>query len=243
MVHEIGQYDITDRQLLAAKAQARVGKDIGEAKITRTIFGSARVRIIREQDKKRRAWLLAALALAALSAAAWQGWIAMNQTAPPHLSATVRVGAPAFQPEYLPVAAPPPARIKPGTPSQSETINPGIIQKSAPQQAPGLKASEQVAAKPVASRPLTAGKPQTAPLATNSNPARNQTDVQQLTRLSAPVQPATSDVKKPIAAVQPAASSAAAVAPLAEPLVREVTPTPLTTAIDQPSGPVDAQSN
>ena len=57
MWHEISQYDIPDRQLLAAKAQSSVGrrKDIGEAVITHTIFGKARVRIIREQDKIRRA--------------------------------------------------------------------------------------------------------------------------------------------------------------------------------------------
>ena len=77
MRHEISQFDISDRQLLATNAQPRVVRlmDIGEAKITRTIFGRTRVRVTRERDKKRRTWLLAALAVMALAAAAWQGWI------------------------------------------------------------------------------------------------------------------------------------------------------------------------
>lgn len=76
MGHEISQYDIPDRQLLATKAQSRagMGEDIGEAKIIHTIFGRAKVRVIREQDKKRRAWLLATLVVMALAAAAWEGW-------------------------------------------------------------------------------------------------------------------------------------------------------------------------
>ncbi len=243
MVHDISEYDIPGRQLLAAKAQARVGKDIGEAKITHTIFGKARVRIIREQDKKRRAWLLSLLALAALAAAAWQGWIAMNRTAPRPLSATIRVGAPAFQPEYLPTAAAPPSvKSKPGTPSQTQPINLATSQKSPVQQAPGLKVSEQVVAKPIAPQPLIASKLQATPLATNSNSSKNQTGMQQIPKLSAPIQPATAIVKIPIA-TQPAASSAAALAPLAEPLVKEVTSTPSPTGINLPSSPVNAQSN
>src|SRR5450756_2656023 len=89
MGHEISQFDIPDRQLLATNAQPRVDRlmDIGEAKITRTIFGRTKVRVIRERDKKRRAWLLTALAVMAIAAIAWQGWIALQQmqSAPPPL--------------------------------------------------------------------------------------------------------------------------------------------------------------
>src|SRR5665811_708237 len=107
MGHEISQFDISDRQLLATNAQPRVDRlmEIGEAKITRTIFGRTKVRVIRERDKKRRAWLLTALAVMALAAAAWQGWIALQQmqsAAPPlPLSERIRVSAPVFQSEGI----------------------------------------------------------------------------------------------------------------------------------------------
>ena len=244
MGHEISQYDISDRQLLASKTQSRVGKgkDIGEAKITHTIFGRAKVRVIREQDKKRRAWLLTGLAVTVLAAAAWQGWIATNRITPPPLSARIQVGAPAFQPGFLSPSTTPSARSKPGASSQTEINNQVASRKNAPQQPPGLNVAGQIAAKPVTAQPLTAGKPQTASLATNNNPSKNQTGMQQIPKLSAPIQPATAIVRIPIA-TQPAASSAAAAAPLAEPLVKEVTSTPSPTGINLPSSPVNAQSN
>jgi hypothetical protein len=245
MWHEISQYDIPDRQLLATKAQSNMGrrKDLGEAKITHTIFGKARVRIIREQDKIRRARLLMALAVVALAAASWQGWIVMNRTAPPPLSTRIQVSAPAFQPEYLPAAVAPSSVVnKPGMASQTGTITRTTDQKSATPQVRGLKVSEQIVAKPVASEPLVAGKPQTASPATNINSSKNRTDIQQLPRQSAPMPPAIPFVKAAVV-TQPAASSTAVVAPPDSPLVKGVTSTTPLTGINQPSSSVNAQSN
>ncbi len=52
MSHEINQLDIPDRQLQASTAQSKASTwtDIGEAQITYTIFGKAKVRIIRKHD-------------------------------------------------------------------------------------------------------------------------------------------------------------------------------------------------
>jgi hypothetical protein len=48
MGHEISQFDIQDRQLLAGNPRPRAGivTNLGEAKITRTIFGRAKVRVV-----------------------------------------------------------------------------------------------------------------------------------------------------------------------------------------------------
>ncbi len=61
-------------------AKARVWTEIGEAQITHTLFGKAKVRIILQRDKTRRAsWLLAML-LTMLAAVAWLEWLAPQPT-------------------------------------------------------------------------------------------------------------------------------------------------------------------
>jgi hypothetical protein len=251
VLSEISEFDIPDRQLLAtgAKPAVSISTDIGKAKITHTIFGRARVRIIRERDNKRRAWLLGALAVIAIVTAAWQGWI-MFQQAGSHpaslpLSARIRISAPTTQPENLPPAATPPSVTnKPPTPLQAEINKLMASQKSAPQPPPGSNAPGQTAAKPVTAQPLAASKPQTAPLATSNNPLRDQTDKPLPPRLSAPVQPVVPAVAPPRATSpvsQPAASSPAAVAPFADPLAREDTPALSPAGDNQPADPVNAQ--
>ncbi len=245
MGHEISQFDIPGLQKLATNAQPRVGMwtDIGEAKITHTIFGRAKVRVIRKQDKKRRSWLLIGLAVISTAAAVWQGWSVSQQTEPlaaPPLSATVRVSTPIFQPEYIPpTATPPSVKSKPDSPPQIEINKPATGQKSAPQQPLGLKAPEQTAAKPV-TQPLIASKPQAASLATNNNSSMNQTGMQQPPKLPAPIQPVTTIVATPHA-TQPEANSPAAVAPLVAPLVEEDTATQSPAGDNQPPDPVNAQ--
>lgn len=105
MAYEISQFDIPDRQLLAEEVKPRPVRamDIGEAKVTRTIFGRPRIRIICERDKKRRVWLLSVLAAILVSGAGWQGWVALQRvlSAPPPLplSARIRVSPPVIEPE------------------------------------------------------------------------------------------------------------------------------------------------
>ena len=249
VVHEISQFDIPDRQLLASKAQPRsdMRMDIGEAKITRTIFGRAKVRVIREQDRKRRAWLLTVLALMAIAAAVWQGWISFQQmqsAAPPlSLNERIRVSPPAFQPEAIP-EPPPSVRDRQRTQTQIVIDSMTTRREPAPKPPLGLKSSGQLAEKsvtgePLAAKPLTA-KPQTAPLAANNSSAKNQADLQAPPKPSAPPQ-----LSAPAAAALPAtqspANKAAAVAPPAEPLARETTAPPSSAGDNQPPEPVKAQ--
>lgn len=105
MAYEISQFDIPDRQLLAEEVKPRPVRamDIGEAKVTRTIFGRPRIRIICERDKQRRVWLLSVLAVILVSGAGWQGWVMLQRVlnAPPPLplSARIRVSPPVIEPE------------------------------------------------------------------------------------------------------------------------------------------------
>lgn len=248
MVHEISQFEIPDRQLLAANAQPGVGMwtDIGEAKITRTIFGRAKVCVIRERDKKRRAWLLTALAVIVLAAAAWQGWIAwqqMQSAAPPlSLNERIRVSAPVFQSEGI-NATPSSVRDRQRTPTQIVIDSMTTLREPPPKQPLGLKASRQMAENPDMGEPLTASKPLTAnpqAVATNSSSAKNQADMQQPPKLSATTQLAAPAVATP-PATQPAANRPAAVAPRAKPLIKEDASTLSPAGGNQPPGPVNAQ--
>lgn len=246
MGHEISQFDIPNRQLLATNAQSGVcmWTDIGEAKITHTIFGRAKVRVIREHDKKRRAWLLMTMAVTALATVAWLGWIASQQTeplvaSPLPLSARIRVSAPTFQPEDISFpATTPSARSKQRTPSQIVIDNMTTRRESPPPR--GLNAVGKIAAQPVTAQPLIANKPQTAALATNNNASKHQTDMQRLPRLSAPIQPVAPTVATP-PGTPPAANRPANLAPLVAPSIKEDTSPPSPAGNNQPPGPVKAQ--
>jgi hypothetical protein len=248
MGHEISQFDIPDRQLLASSAQAGMWSDIGEAKITHTIFGRAKVRVIRERDKIIRAWLLAALAVLVISVAAWQGWIALQQSkllaVLPPLSERISIGAPVFHPATIAPASRSSAGSKPESLIQSEIDSLVANPNRLPPRPPPLNA-KPMDAKPVTAQPLMASKPQpvkpqTAPLATNSVSSINQTGTQPHPRKSAPIQPATPAVAAP-PATQPAANRPAPVAPPAEPLSKKDTSATSLAGNNQSSDPVNAQ--
>jgi len=235
MGHEISQFDIPDRQLLAANSQPRVSikSDIGEAKIIRTIFGRAKVRVIREQDRKRRAWLLTALVVTVIAVAAWQGWIIfqrMRYIAPAvPLSERIQVSDPVFRPAYI---APDPHPSKQKSVSLIQTEINGLLSGPLPRRPPhGLNA----AAKPATSEPLMAKKPQTTPVATTNNASMNQTDRQQALKPSAAIQPVAATVAT---TPQHAADIPAAVVPLAGPLAKRVASTPSPARNGQPQDPV-----
>lgn len=246
------EIDMPDIQLPSTDAKPRAGTwtEIGKAEITHTIFGKAKVRIIREHDRTRRARLLAALMLTALAAAAWLGWIASQQTEPqqsaaplPPVSAKVQESAPAFQPEN--VASPAMQTIaesKPITPPLTEVNKPAIAQKE-PHQSQGSKGDEQITVKPVKSPALKTSKPQMETPATDNNATKNQTDKPLPPKLPSPNQPVATAVAIPPATkqvAQPPASSPVAVHPLAVPLVKEGNTTQSPAGNIQPTDPVNS---
>lgn len=103
MGRAIEQFYIPDRQLQESSSPPNVNvwTDIGEAKIQQTIFGKAKIQIIRKQDKKRRTWLWAMLVVTASTAASWQGWeiyqLQINAVPPPSLSQSIKMSPPVFQ--------------------------------------------------------------------------------------------------------------------------------------------------
>lgn len=251
MGHEISQFDISDRQLLATSARASMWSDIGEAKITRSIFGRARVRVIREKDKIIRVWLLATLAVVAIAVAAWQGWNAFQQSellAPLiPLSQRISISAPVYQPETVsPAAARSAGRNKSESLIQTEIDSLVASPNMLPQRPLGMNATKPMAAKPVTPQPSIASKP--APLATNNNSSKRQTVMQPLPKLPGPIPPAAPAVATPPAGQQPAAPSAATspatqpeankptpVPPPAEPLTKSTTSTQSSEGNNQPS--------
>ena len=219
MGHEISQFDIPDRQLLDTNAQPRVSlkSDIGEAKVTRTIFGRAKVRVVRERDKKLRAWLLTVLATLALAAAGWQGWIVFQQmqNAAPQLSLSerIRVSAPVFQPEDIGTST---VRSKEKT--QTELVIDSLSTRREPAPQPRQE-------------PVPQPRRESAPQASISLKASDKMIAKPL----APIQPAPTNIVTP-PVTQPEVSRPVAVTPSAAPVIKETNPTPLPASNNQPSG-------
>lgn len=208
MVHEISQFEIPDRQLLASKTQPVSGmwSDIGEAKVTRTLFGGTKVRVIRAQDKKRRAWLLTVLALMLLAVAAWQVWIALQHSellaALPSLDERIRVSAPIFQPEDIPAA---PTSAKSRQKTLTEIVLDGMATRRPPPPQQPLK--PQTVAKPFESQPPAASKLQTAKQQTEPLDSVKNPDMQPLPKLSDPMQPVAATVPPVAPSINPVAPS------------------------------------
>ncbi|MGA7595087.1 MAG: hypothetical protein WCA64_07815 [Gallionella sp.] len=237
MGYEISQFDITDRQLLASDPQPKTAKtsDIGEAKVTRTFFGRARVRVIRAQDRKRRTWLLTVLMAIAAALAAWQGWVVVqrveNEPPPVPLSERISVSPPTFRPELV-APDPHPSYRRPESLIQSEID--GLLSGPLPRHPPpGLKASVKAAEKPAES-----GPDQSAPAVAVNSAEANDSDLQQ---------PGTQQQGTPPVAIPSAAKIVAATpkpatgqpARLAEPSASENAAAP--TNNGQPAGPAKAQ--
>lgn len=236
MSHENSQFDIPAIQLRESKTQPRVSlsREIGEAQITHTIFGRAKVRIIRKGDQARRNMILAAITMAALAVAAWQGWFTSLQTEPVQsttpasaVNTGAQVNVPASLPEGISAPAIPPLGTSEPVVSPAAANNsPAAIQKVAPQQTIELKDAGQktpapakvqpkpvpVKPKPVPAEPLKVGKPTIAPAAANKDTLKNQADMPVPARQLPAKRPVTPAVATSPAA-QPAASSPAAVAP------------------------------
>jgi hypothetical protein len=199
MRHEISQFDIPDRQLPAGSAQAGSRSDIGEAKITRTIFGRARVRVIRKQDKILRAWLLGTLAVTVIAVAAWQGWVALQHSKMfavlPPLSERISVSPPVYQPATIAPAAPrSPGKGRPESVIQTEIDSLVSNPNGRPPRPLPLNNTQPMDATPVTAQPLVASKPlqvkpqPSPPIATNNGASAKQTTVTQShSKPSAPV--------------------------------------------------------
>lgn len=165
MTHETVRLDNMNFQSLTTGMRPRnnTWTDIGEAQVIHTIFGGARVRIVRKKSSIRRALLLAMLAVLAGTAAIWQVWVTAPQSGlqqgaahEPVLSGAAPAKTSVTQPEPAPLrSVVPEVKNKPAMPPQAGIKNAAIAQKSVPPQPP-VKPPEPVAAKPATPQPLPA---------------------------------------------------------------------------------------
>lgn len=224
MSEQNNQPDLLDRQLIPARSKATLSREIGEAVVTETIFGKAKVRIIRKGDKMQRVLRTATYIAAGVAAViAWQVWESSNQAAAPETEPVVGAvnpeSVPASQPEAAPVLAEP--AVQAVLPPQTIAVVPVAVSHSAPGAA--TAASSVAPAKPlVVPRPVLA-RPQSAPPATGT--LETPLPARALPR-PMPPRPAAS-VPAAATAIRPQVdSSPAAILPLSSPLARETTPAP-----------------
>lgn len=188
MSHEISQLEISGIQLRDSKTQPKVShsREIGEAQIIHTIFGKAKVRIIRKHDSYwRTLWLALAFIVSATSTYFLQTWYATRQaetvraaavvTPPLPVAAAESVSPPGVQNEVASAALPAGVAAT-ATPAPVAVTSPAIVQKAVPppqtaMTTPALATPKPavVAPKPVAIQPkavpvvqsAVAGLPQT----------------------------------------------------------------------------------
>jgi cytoskeletal protein RodZ len=168
MSHETGQLDSVDRQLLETGAPPKASEwtEIGEAEIVYTIFGKAKVRIIRKHDKMRSGLFL--LVMLVIVVVAWQGWVLYERSESmqnvdilPEKNSKSDVTAPAAGAENS---------------NESSTAQLLTSKKSESQQPNDLNDAKPLAVKPIVHQPLRAIRPQSAPVATNNGVLMNQAD-------------------------------------------------------------------
>lgn len=251
MNHEISQLDIPDRQLLASNTRPSIWTEIGEAQITHTIFGRAKVRIIRKNDNRDRVLWFTGIAAIVLAAAAWQGLFTSHQAEQslgadqPPVGIKEPVSTPAIRSEKSATPVTPPEATKElSAPIQAEIDKPPIRPKSVPQQVrrpinpePKLVHSEMPRPKPNSAqqepifaqpRPVTSEPPLALVVPHSASSAAKSPTI---------TQPANSLVPKPTGAVapalsatkpvaQPAASSPASVIQLSDPVQPPAAPAP-----------------
>lgn len=150
MNQQNSEFEISGIQLRESKTQPRVSmsREIGEAQIVHTIFGKAKVRIIRKHDKMRRAlWWAGVAGAAAIAAVAWQqGWFAPQQTEPQQSADALPAASPEAQSS---VAASnslfPAASAVGGATAPEEPVFQTLPQKLIAQQANEIRAAERAA--------------------------------------------------------------------------------------------------
>ena len=210
MSYESGQLDAIDRQMMDAGAPQKASEwtEIGEAEITYTISGKAKVRIKRKHDKMRQVvFLCFILAIAIL---AWQGWGFYDRT---EQQAIVPDSAPIKSTGVDSEQASSPTEKNVESNPDQPTINKIDEQQ---QNQDVKKEAKQTAMKPFVRQPMVVMRPQPASAATNSSPSINQTDTQLQSPLSSKttVSPTTVPLHSTQAAASSSASSTTIVTPM-----------------------------
>ena len=253
MNHEISELDIPDRQLLASNTRPNIWTEIGEAQITHTIFGRAKVRIVRKKDNRRLIFWVLGVAVLAIAGVAWQGLFTSQQpeevqsTDQAAVSTKEPVRAADTQSEKIASPETPTGTVKElGAPIHAEVDKP-VVPKNKPHQAeepklpePKLANQEMPRPKPTQPKPIlakprpviteqrVAEKPQVVPYAGSQAAKAPASTVPSVNSISQkPSGAAAVAVIKP--GVTIAASSPAAVMEFSDPLQK-----PADSTVDSP---------
>ena len=176
MEHEISQFEIPSRRLLATGIPQglRTLTDVGKAKVAQTIFGKAKVLVIREHARNRHRFLLAAAITTAIVAIA-AGQLSQSDEQPvvednsPPLNEKVQISAPTFRPEFVaPSISQSASEATRRTPPPVESRM-AIRMEPAPQRPPALKSTAPAAAKAESPETVVTSKPKTGVVAASSN--------------------------------------------------------------------------
>lgn len=248
MAYEISQFDIQNRQLLTggARPEARTCTEIGNATVTQSIFGKARVRIICAHDKIRRVRILSSVLGLTIVIAIWQltehGRAWLENASDKSAKATIQVSQPAFMPEYRPA----PTSRQGDSRSSANALPFQLMPRPLPPPPkPATQPTPQTAAaNTTAQGSATAGAQTTAPTMPLSQPVG---PVITATKTAPPAQP-----HKVAPAVQPGTTTAPSTTPAPAPLPKKVAtpapsqskeaPAPQPAAVTpQPTEPANAQ--
>jgi hypothetical protein len=245
MAYEISQFDLTDRQLLTGSARpaTRMCTEIGNAQITQSIFGKARVRIICAHDRIRRVRILSALLAITIAIAIWQlteyGEKLFGTPAAESVNATVQVGAPAFMPEYIPPSAASQRQDNLRTPTPAEIYQ---LTTRRPAPPPPIQNPVNAATNPATGQPAGAAISPTVPLASPlASPLGSATAKVPAATAPAP-KPAVVQPAAPVVTTNPSAQPVAGKpAPVAPPQDKEAAATKPLAAPIQPAAPAVTQ--
>lgn len=227
MSHETGPLDISDRLTMASNVQPKPSEwtEIGQAEVVHTIFGKAKVRIIRKHDKVRRLFFL--LASVAIAVMLWQGWVLFQRYEPVqsiysyfHSSSNDDVNFLVASPEKMPsqdTSVIPKIQSKNILENASNTVDVELNNK--PPQPQTNIGGGKIVAKQVVQRPLGTVKPQSGPYAASNVATMNQANKVPLhTQAPKTLYPKT---PLPSGVVQGSTESPAVAAPLEVPLSKE----------------------
>jgi len=179
MGQDTGQLDISDRQLMDSNSQAKASEwtEIGQAEIVHTIFGKAKVRIIRKQDKMRSAAYLLAMGISL--AIAWKGWVLYERTEPkkiesllPKLTTRSELSTADSQQQATELST---ISLSAKSNTKPEISNPVSGNQSKLQQTHDLS-NGQINSKSIVHRPVKSVLPQSGPIATDGNELQNQSE-------------------------------------------------------------------
>lgn len=214
MSYKVRQLDFEDRPLLSRQNES-VWTDIGQAEVTYSLFGKAKVRIVRKHDRLRRNVLLSLAIVGALAFLIWKtGVLNLLHTDPVQIveSADSRVprievmpSTPMIEPASRSSAAPA-VNPKPGNYASAEHKNAVQAHSNVAQAVPAAKPADKAPPAPAAQHPLVAIGAQSAAVAASAVAA---TDKPQLRKPLPPRQIAASGVVAAPAATSPVSGVAA----------------------------------